>query len=197
VLRKVWGDAELGTRFVRLCSVIGAVVLSLGTFVPVHADSTGTVSVTGAIVASPLSISIIGSPIAFGNIDSAGTPQTSGISAAGFRDTNGAYWVAENPIAISINSPSGWNGTVCEMTGGTSAPGGLAFAQNTKPTTLASAATSYGSNRISSGCPGTLIWGTRATAGLDSRTLYLTTKVFDTDTPRSFNTTIQFSVSTT
>jgi hypothetical protein len=195
VLREVWGDAELGTRFVRLCSLVGALVLSIGTFVPAHADTTGTVSVTGSIIASPLSMTIDQTSVGFGDINAAGTAQ-SPVAAIGYRGSNGAFWVSETSIQITVSSPSGWNGFVCQNAGGTLPPGGIAIAKTTKPSSLADATSAYSTGLTSTGCPGSLSWGSGGSSGPQVNSIYFLTKVLDTD-PASgfFNPTLKFTVS--
>ena len=183
----------MGTRFVRLCSLVGALVLSLGTFIPAHADTNGNVTVTGSIVASPLSMTITETSIGFGNLDSAGTAQTGSPSAIGFRTTDGAFWVAESGIHIAVSSPTGWVGRVCEGQPSTPPPGGIAF-EYVKPTTLQTANSSYDSHRIPGNCTTPVIWRPSGSSGQSSATLYLTTKVGDADAAASFSMKLTFSV---
>jgi hypothetical protein len=50
------------------------------------------------------------------------------------------------------------------------------------------------SHFVSTNCSAGTYWG-GTTAGDATRTLYITTKVLDTDTARNFSTTLTFSVS--
>lgn len=181
------------SKRVRLLSFIGALGLALGMFVPAQADTTGSVTVTGSIVASPLSMTIAQSSVAFGNIDAAGTPQQPTASATGLPTSGGAFWVADTAVTIVVSSPVPWTSQACHNNSGTRPPGGIVTVMQNKPATAQEAAGFYDSRRLPSDCASSPNWGV-GNAGQVTRTVYLMTKVLETDSVSSFNTTVTFSV---
>lgn len=181
------------SRRVRFRGVFGALVLMLVMAVPVLADTSGTVSVTGEIVPSPLSLTISTTSVSFGQLDSAGTAQASPL-ATGYRTTGGAYWVAEAAVTLTVSSPAAWTGTVCVTSGGTPPPGGLAINKTTKPETLSAAEYAFSAYGLS-GCPTARQWAQGGVVTQDTTTVYLVTLVSDSDAPGTFAAPLQFSVS--
>ena len=181
------------SKWIRLWSFIGALGLALGMFVPAQADTTGTVTVTGQIVASPLSMTIDQSSVAFGNIDSAGPAQGGTVLATGWTSTGGAVWVAKNPVTISVSSPGVWQTKACHGPAGTMPPGGLSTSLGLEPATMQNAVYAYENRRLTSDCA-TLLVGATGNTGQSTTTVYLLTKVSNSDPSGSFNTTVTFSV---
>ncbi|MEZ4623231.1 MAG: hypothetical protein R2843_00135 [Thermomicrobiales bacterium] len=73
-------------RRVVVCALVLALVV--GSMGQVSAETSDSVTVTGEIVAVPLSITISTSDITFGNIDYKATAQTTNIAATGFQVAN-------------------------------------------------------------------------------------------------------------
>lgn len=181
----------------KIASLVGAIVLVASSVSLSGASSTGTVTVSGAIVQAPASISISNSAINFGNIDSRGTVQ-SPQQAIGYLGDGGAYWVTATAVSITVSSPSTWSGTVC-LSSATGLPsGGLkVMSPNERPTSEADAATQYNALPVTStNCSSPTSWisnGQSTDTGPFEE--HLATFVLNGDTPRSFSATVTFSVS--
>jgi hypothetical protein len=163
-----------------------------------EASSTGTVTVTGAIVQAPASISISNNSIAFGNIDSKGTLQ-SPQQAIGYLGDGGAYWVTVSAISITVSSPSPWSGTVCRNSATGLPSGGLKLmSPDERPSGEADAANQFDNVSInpSTNCESATIWISNGQPSDTGPYLeHLATFVLNGDLPRSFSAELTFSVS--
>jgi hypothetical protein len=184
----------------RIASLVGALVLVAAAANPSAASTTGSVTVTGKIVAAPVSISIGPASIGFGDIDAKGTPQTGTAQAVGFEDTNGgAHWFTNAKITVTVSSPSAWSGKVCLSSPDSLPAGGLRLTTPDLFPLSGPAATNFTSSlQPSIGCasPATWVGSENATPGITYE-YHLSTYVGTGDTPRTFGATVTFSASNT
>lgn len=181
----------------RVLSVLAVGVLTMATALPVTAQSSATVEVTGAIVAAPLSLEIIGGPVAFGNMDYRGTAQSGTVNAQGFLvPDNGAQWVATTPFTINVESPNVYSLSACVQTQSGLSPSSLYLLPG-MPATATEANTVFTSQTawIPTTCGTLMPFLSGQPAGAQSLDKHLGTWVHVTDTPRTFTATIQFTVS--
>ena len=182
-------------RRVVVCALVLALVV--GSMGQVSAETSGSVTVTGEVVAVPLSITIFTSDVSFGNIDYKATEQTSDISAKGFEvaNNNGAQWVANTPIDVSIESPGPFTSTVCTSSQ-TGLPTNGFYIMDTIPAGPSDAATKFSAPNASvmANCtPGTT-WKS-GTAGVHPYSAYLGLWIQMTHDLQTFTATVTFSVS--
>jgi hypothetical protein len=164
---------------------------------PSIAAPTGTVSVSGTIVAVPASISITNGSISFGNIDAKGTPQSSQ-QAVGYLSDGGAYWVTVSAATITVSSPTAWNGTVCRSAAVDLPSGGLVImSPDERPSGESDAASKFSvATRPGTDCATPTSWvsnGQPSSAATYNE--HMGTFVLNGDAPRAFNVTVTFSVS--
>lgn len=179
----------------RFASLVGALVLLAGAVSPSSAQESATVTVSGQIVAAPLSISIGSGSVNFGSIDHKATPQTPSASSAGFvSPSGGAYWFANAPIVLNVNSPTSWTGGVCRTDGANVPDGGFRLSVSL-PQSQSDANTAFGGNAIPP-CGGTPLTWMMGSQGSVSPERYLGVWVQSDDTIGSFSTVLTFSVST-
>jgi hypothetical protein len=181
----------------RVFAVVAAFVLAVASFVPVTAQSSDSVVVTGSIVLAPLSITVSNETIAFGALDYRATPQTPTASATGFLadGNNGALWVANTPVSISVVSPLTWSATVCINTSSGLPVAGL-YGIAELPTNAAAANLAYQqSNAYINTCGNASPWTLGNAAGEQTLTRFMGTWVQITNPAGPFSATLLFSVS--
>jgi hypothetical protein len=184
----------------RIASLVGALIVTAAAINPSAASTTGSVSVTGSIVAAPVSISIGQTSIGFGGIDAKGTPQTGPTQAVGFEDAGGgARWFTTATVTVTVSSPTAWSGTVC-MSASEGLPSGMLGLSAPPSPTDGSSALSRWSDAIkpAQGCLTQTTWiqSGLKTNGTDY-VYHLATYVGLDDLPRNFSATVQFSASNT
>ena len=181
----------------RVFAILTAFAVILASLVPVTAQSSDSVDITGAIVSAPLSIEISNTTVAFGALDYRATAQPNQASATGFLApaNNGAYWVANTALSISIISPSSWSATACVSTSN-GLPGAGLYNLETMPGDAPAANVAFAQSNVNiNACASATPWTTNNNAGTPTLTRYLGTWVQSTDTPRSFTAIVHFSVS--
>lgn len=177
-----------------------ALMLAFAFVVPVSSQSSDSVTVTGAIVGAPLSISIPDTVVTFGNMDYLATSQGGSPSAVGFLadSNNGALWISQTPVVITIVSPAVWSSTVC-VTSSTGLPATAFRILPSVPTTTQEANTAFGQSgaSVAESCTTPSAWIVSQTAGGPTvHTRYLGAWVQQTMTPAPVTGTITFSVTT-
>jgi type 1 fimbria pilin len=194
------GESESMSWLRRFASLVGALVLLIGATVHSHAQQSGNVTVTGQIVAAPMSISIAQSTIGFGDIDSKGTMQTGTKVASGFAVATGAYWYTDSKISITVSSPTQWTGRFCRSNDLNVPGGGFALIDTSDfPTNSTEAQTRFNAApQASTNCSSATSWISGAPA-TTQRVIekHLATQVLNGDQTGSFSSTLTFSVSTT
>ena len=174
-----------------------ALALVVGSMGQVSAETSDSVTVTGEIVAVALSITISTSDITFGNIDYKATAQTTNIAATGFQvaNNNGAQWVANSSIDVSIESPGPFTSSVCTSSQNGLPPNGF-YIMDAVPSSDTDAATKFSAPNASvmANCtPGTT-WKS-GTAGIHPYSAYLGLWIQMTHDLQEFTATVTFSVS--
>lgn len=182
----------------RVLVFLSVVSLALASFVPVTAQTSDSVEVTGSIVAAPLSITISSETISFGALDYRATPQTPVATATGFlvAGNNGAQWVANTPLSVTVVSPNTWSASACVSSNSGLPASGLSIL-STMPgdADTANSAFLQSTAPIVSGCPSPISWTTNNVPGESTLTRYLGTWVQSTDTVRAFQATVLITVS--
>jgi hypothetical protein len=184
--------------FRRAFAVLAVLILTAVSFVPVTAQSSDSVVVTGSIVAAPLSITISNETIAFGALDYRATPQTPAASATGFvvPGNSGAQWVANTPLSFTVVSPNPWSASACvSLNAGLPNSGLYIVPAMPVDATAASLAFQQTNAPVSSACPAPTAWTMNNSAGESTMTRYFGTWVQSSDTVRSFSATVQITVS--
>ena len=182
-------------RRVVVCALVLALVV--GSMGQVSAETSDSITVTGEIVAVPLSITISTSDITFGNIDYKATAQTTNVAATGFQvaNNNGAQWVANSSINVSIESPGPFTSSVCTSSQNGLPPNGF-YIMDAVPSSDTDAATKFSapnSSIVASCTPGTP-WKS-GTAGIHPFSAYLGLWIQMTHDLQEFTATVTFSVS--
>ena len=184
----------------RVSAFVCALAFVVASMAPVSAQSSDSVTVTGEIVAVPLSISIPTTTVTFGQMDYLASPQGGSPSAVGFIATgnNGALWTSQTPISITVVSPAVWASSVCVAnSSGLGAHMFRLLAAVPADVTAANAAFIAGSAQISTSCATPSLWISNQSAGTPAPfTRYLGAWVQSSDPAATVNATITFSVST-
>jgi hypothetical protein len=184
--------------FRRAFAVLAVFILAAVSFVPVTAQSSDSVVVTGSIVLAPLSISISNETIAFGALDYRATPQTPAASATGFLadGNNGALWVANTPVSISVISPAPWSATAC-VSANTGLPTAGLYLLPSMPADAPAANLAYqqANVAIANGCTSPTAWTVNNNPGEATVTRFFGTWVQSNSTVGPFSATVVFSVS--
>ena len=182
----------------RLLTIGSVLAISLAAIVPVTAQTDDTVVVTGSIVDAPLSITISNDSVGFGNIDYKASAQAQPASAQGFvvAGNNGAQWISNSPVTVSITSPVTWSATACVVSRSGLPASGL-YLLGSMPASASDANTMFVSANtpIPGTCSTQLTWTTNNSPGDQTLTKYLGTWVQSTDAKGSFTATVRFSVS--
>jgi hypothetical protein len=163
---------------------------------PSAAATTGQVTVSGAIVQVPASITITTPTIGFGNMDAKGTPQ-SPVQANGYLGGGGAYWVTNSAIVIKVSSPTAWNGSVCMPTSAGLPSGEIRILRSDNlPTGTGDAQSKVdGGIKPAKVCTSPSPWITNGAQTSETTfNLHLGTFLSDADAPKSFGATLTFSV---
>jgi len=182
----------------RVSGPLLALLLVVASMAPVTAQSSDSITVTGEVVAFPLSITLSDDTVTFGRIDHRATAQTGGtIYANGFLVSgNGAQWVSRTTFSVTVDSPNVWSATIC-ATATPSAYSGLFRHMDAMPADAAAANAAFGSdpNYISGNCTIPTTWLQSQASGMRSFTRYLGVWV-DKDAPfGTLNGTITITVS--
>jgi hypothetical protein len=181
----------------RVLVFLSVVSLALASSVPVTAQTSDSVEVTGSIVAAPLSITISTETISFGALDYRATAQPNPGSATGFLadGNNGALWVANTPLSISISSPAAWSATACISVSNGLPTAGL-FGMAAMPADAAAANLAFqSSNSFIHPCASAVPWTTSSQPGDATLSRHLGTWVQSTNALGPFTATVQFSIS--
>jgi type 1 fimbria pilin len=190
------GDAVPGVVR-RSFALFAAFILTVATSVPAFAQTSDTVTVTGSIVAAPLSITISTESVSFGNIDYRST-QDGNSSATGFltSDNNGAQWVANTPVSITVISPSTWTSTAC-VSSSSGLPGTGLYLLPSMPASVTEAGTAFAQANVNipSNCSSVLTWKLNHAEGESTWSRQLGMWIQSTHTTGAFNATVTFSVS--
>lgn len=181
----------------RVFGVASAVVLAIASVVPVSAQSSDSVNVTGEIVSAPLSITISTASVDFGNIDYKATTQPPTASATGFvvgAGDNGAQWVANTAINVSIESPGTFTARVC-ITNNNGLPPNLIYILDNMPANATDANTAFTAPTagLTQTCPPPMTWKT-GVSGTHSYAPHLGMWIQSNHTPQDFSATVVFSV---
>jgi len=180
----------------RFASLIGALVILLGSAGVSSAQTTDTVSVSGQVAPAPLNISIATDSVNFGNIDYKATSQGASPAAQGFEaQGGGAYWTAVTPIVINVSSPNPWTGQVCRDSGSNVPEGGIRLLGRV-PQDQQEASADFGGNNVIPTCSGNLTWLLSGSTGSTTTTKYIGTWVQSTDQLGTLSTRLTFSVTT-
>jgi hypothetical protein len=193
-------------RIARILAIAVCLIAPLGWMSHARADTTGNVSMTGEVVASPMSLTLDRNSFLFGTIDATGAaydPATStvapyavsGQTANGIPD--GIAWFARQPLIITITSPVRVRLSAC-MTAQSNVLDGTKSRLNITYSTPASGGQAYEHLLGTSApvCAPGIYTATAFDAGANqAHDVYPVYLVRATDTPNTFSMTVQFTIS--